>query len=93
MLFLGDPREGGRGMLVTLDVYLLLSLGKLLGQITQEGGGSDLHCRLSPGFHQKVETGSLRGYVSSRACVGVRSRILLTLASIVLAFNSVSMLL
>ena len=74
-------------MLAALDVYLLLLLENPLKQIAREGGGSDLRCCLSPGFHQKVETGSLQGYVSSRARVGVRSRILLTLASTVLVFD------
>ena len=79
-------------MLATLDVCLLLLLESLLGQIAREGGGLSLHCHLSPGFHQKVETRSLRGCVSSRVRVRVQSRIPLVPASSVLVFDSTSAL-
>ena len=80
-------------MLVVLGVCLLLSSESPLRRITWEGGGLDLRCRLSPGFHQKVETGSLQGYASSWVRVGVRSRIPLTLASTTLVFDSAFVLL
>ena len=80
-------------MLATLDICLLLLLENPLGRIMREEGGLDLRCRLSPGFHQKVETGSLQGYVSSWVRVGVQSRIPLTLASIMLVFDSAFVLL
>ena len=92
MLFLGDPRGGGRGMLATLDVCLLLLLESLLGQIAREGGGSDLRCRLSPGFHQKVRIRSLWGHVSFLARVVTRSRIPLVPASIALVCGLVFVL-
>ena len=92
-LCLGDLREDGHDTLATLGVCLLLLLENPLMRIVREGGGLDLRCRLSPGFHQKVETGSLRGYVSSWVRVGVRSRILLTPASIALVFGSACVLL
>ena len=75
-------------MLATLDICLLLLSENPLERIARGGGGLDLCCRLSPGFHQKVETGSLQGCVSSRVRVGVQSRIPLILASIALVFDS-----
>ena len=80
-------------MLVTLGVCLLLSSGTPLERTVRAGGGLDLRYHPSPGFHQKVRIGSLRGRVSFLAHVATRSQIPLIPASIMLVCGLVFVLL
>ena len=89
MRYLDVQRGGGRDMLVVLGICLLTLLENLLTRIVLVEVGLDLCCRLSPGFHQKVETENLQEYVSFLVRVGVQSQIPLILASIVLVVGLV----
>ena len=83
----GVLRGDDRDMLAVFDVFLPPSLGSSSLQTGQVGGGSGLHYRPSPGFHQKVRIRSLRVHASFLVRVAVRSRIPLILASTVLVYG------
>ena len=76
-------------MLLVFAACLLMLLENLRVRIVLGEAGLDLRCRLSPGFHQKVETENPQEYASFLVRVKVRSRIPLVLASIVLVISLV----